>query len=96
MTPDQVSNLLDILSNVTIAGALGIALWAFYTDRVVSGTRWRASEEARQKAEAQRDEAITGWREQAEATKQVTQVGTETLQYLRDELPRRRAAPRDR
>lgn len=91
MTPEQQAALNVLFSLLTQGGLLmgALILIVFlYMDKLVAGKRLT-------KAEDQRDEALKGWREQAEATKTVADAQHQTLEYLREELPRRRATPRN-
>lgn len=78
MTPDAAAALaqaVDLILKVGPTGLLVVALWAFYTDRVVSGTRLK-------KSEGREAEAVAGWKAQAEATKEGTDLIREALSFL--------------
>lgn len=88
MTPEQAAGLNALFGLLTQGGLLMgaiIIIGLLYTDRVVAGKRLT-------KAEAQRDEALAGWKAQSEATKEVTEVQHQTLEYIKDVLPKK---PRD-
>lgn len=91
MTPEQAAALNSLFGLLTQGGLLMgalILIVMLFRDILVAGKRLT-------KAEMQRDEALASWKIQAEATKEVAATQHQTLEYLREELPRRRATPRN-
>lgn len=83
MTPDQAVALDTLFGLLTQGGLLMgaiILIVLLFRDTLVAGKRLT-------KAEAQRDEAVAGWKAQSEATKEVTELERKTLEYLQDALP---------
>lgn len=89
MTQDQAA-ALDVLFGLLTQGGLLmgaiILILLLYADKLVSGKRLV-------KTEAQRDEALAGWKAQSEATKAVTELETKTLEYLQEVFPKRPVGP---
>lgn len=100
MTPEQVAALLtlvDLLGKGSVVVVLLLGIWAFYTRRIVPIDALREANARTEKAENQRDAAILLSQAQVELTKELNrataeavQTSRDTLEYLREELPRRR------
>lgn len=92
MTPEQAAGLEIIRQGGLVLAVVGLVIgfWLFLTERLVPAGRLKEANERTTKAESQRDEAMALAKSQTEATKEVGSAARETLQYLRDNLPRRR------
>ena len=89
MTPEQATALNQLFGLLTQGGLLMgaiILILLLYLDKLVAGKRLI-------KAETQRDEALELNKPLAEGIKELAQAQHDTLEYLREELPRRRATP---
>lgn len=73
-----------------LAGAV-IIVFMFMTDRLYTPKRVIEANERTEKAERQRDEAMAIAKAQTDVAKEAGTTAREILQYLRDNLPRRRA-----
>jgi hypothetical protein len=61
-----------------------VLLWLLLTEKLVPAGRLKDVIGRLEKSEDMRDEAVKGWREQAEATKEVAKVSTEAVELLRN------------
>ncbi len=91
MTPE----LIQALSSIGLSGGLIVAVWAFSTDRIVTGARHKSCEttnkELRTELKTVAAEAVVAIRAQAETNKHVSdaqsQIITRLLKLLGDPPP---------
>lgn len=76
-------SLIALIRDGGLVVGMIVLLWLLITDRLPTAGRLKSEIEARVKAETQRDEAVAGWKAQAEATQEVAKVSTEAVELLR-------------
>lgn len=86
----DLPQLVDIVTTLGTTGLLTVWLWMMITRRLVTFGELEEANGRTEKAEAQRDEAMAGWRGQTAATNELTAANSAVLDFVKSSLIGRR------